>query len=138
MLTSFLFFFLVQRLLDYYPNYSTRRLYFEEVETPSRLTHIGPRLLSDFFLSSMLSRRWQLFLGERSFTQTKLVLHWYKIKFIGKKSFNGLYQTYNKHAGLYKPNIYTISSLLVTNKYSKFGSPIPPFMFSSAPRTQHP
>ena len=29
---------LVQRLLNYYPSYSTRRLYFGEVETPYKLT----------------------------------------------------------------------------------------------------
>ena len=30
----FYIYVLVQRLLNYYPNYSTRRLYFGEVETP--------------------------------------------------------------------------------------------------------
>ena len=34
MLTSFSIYVLVQRLLDYYPNYATHRLYFGEVETP--------------------------------------------------------------------------------------------------------
>ena len=34
MLTSFLFMFWYEDLSNYYPNYSTRRLYFREVETP--------------------------------------------------------------------------------------------------------
>ena len=38
LLTIFLFFVLVQRILSYYPNYPTHRLYFGEVETPYRPT----------------------------------------------------------------------------------------------------
>ena len=44
-LTSSLFMFWFRRILNYYPIYSTRRLYFGEVETPYRvLQHTSLRL----------------------------------------------------------------------------------------------
>ena len=44
----------VQRLLNYYPNYSTRRLYFGEVETPYCLTEIHSKSYERKYLQLVL------------------------------------------------------------------------------------
>ena len=65
---------MVQRILNYFPNYPTHRLYFEEVETPYSYPTMSKDINFEFTVIVRLIDKIYVYLQIHTNRQTKLLL----------------------------------------------------------------